>query len=95
MTSLAGKGKIVSSGAQCLASEIPFADSSTSTDYPLTPNTSFHVLDQSMSHLDASTLSILTPGNYTYACLNTQYLIPKWEEVQDFLERAPVNSSLH
>lgn len=72
-----------------MASELPFADSSLGTDYPLTPDTSFHVLDQSVSHLDASTLSSLTSGNYTYAHLNTQSLIPKWEEVQDFLERAP------
>ena len=71
---------------QCLSSELPFADSSMSTDHPLIPDTSLYVLDQSM---DASTLSILSPENYTYAHLNTQSLIPKWEEVQDFLKRAP------
>ena len=74
---------------QCLASELPFADSSMSTEHPLAPNISFHVLDQSVLHLDASTPPIFTPGNHTYAHLNTQFLIPKWEEVQDFLERAP------
>ena len=74
---------------QCLASELPFADSSMSTEHPLAPNISFHVLDQSVLHLDASTPPIFTPGNHTYVHLNTQSLIPKWEEVQDFSERAP------
>ena len=62
---------------QCLATELPFADSSMSTKHPLTPDTSAFVLDQSTSHLDASTLSILSLGRITYAHLNTQSLIPK------------------
>ena len=36
---------------------------------------SFYLLDQSMSHLDPSTHSILSPGSYAYAHLNTYYLV--------------------
>ena len=36
---------------------------------------SFYLLHQSMSHLDPSTHSILSPGSYAYAHLNTYYLV--------------------
>ena len=36
-----------------------------------------------------STQTTLYPGNVTYAHLNVQSLIPKWDEVSDFLATAP------
>ena len=72
-----------SESARCksLSSEALLSTDAGNTTPPLTQS--------GLADHDNSTQPILYPGNVTFAHLNVQSLVPKWDEVSDFLVKAP------